>query len=138
MSGQADIDALLAEAETLAVMASPDEASVAAAPAGPAPPPTSRPSAPPPAPRADNLERILHIDVPVIVKLAECHMPLQRIIALSPGAILEFNKPADDPLELMINNKCVGLGLAVKVGENFGLRITEIGTLRQKIEAMKV
>lgn len=72
----------------------------------------------------------------MIVKLAECKMPLARVVGLNTGAIIEFEKPADAPLDLMINNKCIGVGQAVKVGENFGLRITQVGTLREKIKAL--
>jgi len=57
--------------------------------------------------------------LPVIVKLAERKMPLSNIVGLAAGAILEFDKPSDSPLDLMINNKSIGLGQAVKVGENF-------------------
>ena len=44
--------------------------------------------------------------------------------AFRKAAIIEFEKSSDEPLELMINNKVIGLGETVKVGENFGLRIT--------------
>jgi flagellar motor switch protein FliN/FliY len=86
--------------------------------------------------RSDDLQRILRVEVPVIVKLAECDMPVSRIIGLSPGAIIEFEKPAEDPLDLMINNQRIGSGQTVKVGENFGLRVFEIGTLQEKIAAL--
>jgi len=63
-------------------------------------------------------------------------MPLEDIINLGTGAIIEFDKPAEAELDLMINNKCIGTGQAVKVGENFGLRITSIGSVRDRIEAL--
>jgi flagellar motor switch protein FliN/FliY len=86
--------------------------------------------------RREEVARILKIEVPVIVRLARCNMPLSRIMDLTPGSILEFDKPADDPLELMINNECIGVGQAVKVGEKFGLRIGHIGSVGVRIEAM--
>jgi flagellar motor switch protein FliN/FliY len=157
-TSQADIDSLLAQAESLAAEAldptqaasggaAPEAGTPGTAKAGAATatslPPTPSPRTPPAAPaepvdngRRDELGRIMRIEVPVIVKLAECKMPLARIVGLNTGAIIEFDKPADALLDLMISNKCVGLGQAVKVGENFGLRITQIGTLREKIEAL--
>jgi flagellar motor switch protein FliN/FliY len=83
-----------------------------------------------------NLARVLKLEVPVIVKLAERKMPVKAIVKLASGSIIEFDKPADDELDLLINNKCVGHGGAVKVGENFGLRVTAICGVRDKIEAM--
>ena len=64
-------------------------------------------------------------------------MPLSAVVGLAAGAIIEFDKAADSPLDLMINNKSIGLGQAVKVGENFGLRVTHIGSVRNRIEAMR-
>jgi flagellar motor switch protein FliN len=82
------------------------------------------------------IQRILQISVPVIVKLAERKIPTADVIRLSVGSIIEFHKSADAPLELMINNKTVGVGLAVKVGENFGIRLSQVGDVRHIIRSM--
>jgi flagellar motor switch protein FliN/FliY len=84
----------------------------------------------------DDVERILRLEVPVIVKLAERKIMLSEVLRLGTGAIVEFFKRSDEPLELLVNNKAIGVGETVKVGENFGLRITQIGDVRQLIEAM--
>jgi flagellar motor switch protein FliN/FliY len=55
---------------------------------------------------------------------------------LGAGAIIEFLKSSEEPLQLLVNNKAIGLGEAVKVGENFGLRITQIGDVRQIVAAL--
>ena len=74
--------------------------------------------------------------VPVIVKLAERRLMLSEVMRLGTGAIIEFFKSSDEPLELLINNKVIGVGETVKVGENFGLRITQIGDLKQVIKSL--
>lgn len=83
-----------------------------------------------------NLQRVLHLEVPVIVRLAERSMPLSEILNLTSGAIIEFDKSAEGELDLLINNKCIGHGMAVKVGENFGLRVTRIGSVQDRIKAL--
>lgn len=55
---------------------------------------------------------------------------------LGVGAIIEFVKSSSEPLELMINNKVIGQGETVKVGENFGLRITRIGDAKAIMNAI--
>ena len=85
---------------------------------------------------ASELSRILKIKVPVIVKLAERKFSLAEVMRIQTGAILEFNKPADQPLELMINNKAIAFGEAVKVGENFGLRVQQVGDVKAIIHSM--
>jgi flagellar motor switch protein FliN len=84
----------------------------------------------------DDLHRILHLEVPVIVRLAERTLPLSQIISLTCGAIIEFVKSSDSPLDLMINNKCIGQGIAVKTEENFGLRVTRMGSVRERVQAL--
>jgi flagellar motor switch protein FliN/FliY len=82
------------------------------------------------------VDAILKLEVPVIVLLGERQMPVAEVVKLSPGAIIELPKPADDELELLVNNKAIGVGRAVKVGENFGIRITFIGDQRQRVLAL--
>jgi flagellar motor switch protein FliN/FliY len=82
------------------------------------------------------VQRILRLEVPVIVKLAERKLLLSEVMRLGTGAIIEFFKSSDEPLQLLINNKPIGLGETVKVGENFGLRITQIGDVRAIIASL--
>jgi len=82
------------------------------------------------------LQTILKLKVPVIVQIGRRGMSMEDVLALQPGAILELDKHADDELSLLINNKHVGAGTAVKVGENFGIRVTQAGSARQRIQAL--
>jgi len=139
------VDAILSEVDALAQEAVEDIVGAEAAEEEPtpAPPAPSRPAAREAQPIKpaiksgdEDIARILHLQVPVIVQLAQRTMPLAEIVNLSTGAIIEFNKPADADLDLMINNKGVAKGQAVKAGENFGLRITEIGSVQDRIQAL--
>lgn len=85
--------------------------------------------------RAD-IRAILALEVPVIVRLGGRSLSVREARALVPGSIIELPKEADDELDLYINNKPVGHGLAVKIEENFGLRITYIGDPAERIHAM--
>ena len=89
-----------------------------------------------PIPAQHELQRILRLQVPVIVKLAERKLTMSEVLRLGVGAIIEFSKASDEPLELLINNKPIGVGEAVKVGENFGLRITQVGDVKSVIRSM--
>ena len=83
-----------------------------------------------------SLDHILKIEVPIIVRLGTRLLSLGEVIALVPGAILELSKKADDDLDLLVNNKPIGTGAAVKVGENFGLRLSYVGDAKERISAM--
>ena len=83
-----------------------------------------------------DIKAILQLEVPLIVQIAMRIMTVEEVTSLVPGAIIELPKPADDELELLVNNKPIGTGTAVKVGENYGLRVTYIGDLQDRIAAM--
>jgi flagellar motor switch protein FliN/FliY len=86
--------------------------------------------------RVPEINRIMKLQVPIIVRLAEKVLPVGEITQLIPGAIIEFNKTVGEDLDLMINNKVIGSGQAVKVGEKFGLKITRLNSLQEMIKAM--
>lgn len=73
------------------------------------------------------LDRVRSLEVPLVVRLGERNMSVREVTALVPGAIIELPKSAESELELLVNNRVIARGLAVKVGENFGIRITLMG-----------
>lgn len=83
-----------------------------------------------------DLNTILRLEAPIIVEIGARTLNLKEVMALSAGAIIELPKRADEELELKVNNKTIGTGFAVKVGENFGLQITFIGDARSRLAAM--
>ncbi len=85
---------------------------------------------------ARDVKTILSLEVPVVVVLAERTMTVGDVLGLRPGTILEVDKTAEEDLSLRVNNRDVGSGTAVKVGENFGLRIESIGSQESRVEAL--
>lgn len=82
------------------------------------------------------LRSILRLRVPVIVILGSRDMPMGDVMSLGPGSIVELPKSAEAELELLVNNKPIGTGRAVKVGENFGIRISFIGDVKSRVQAL--
>jgi flagellar motor switch protein FliN/FliY len=83
-----------------------------------------------------DLRSILTLEVPLIVSLGERRVRVAEVTAWVPGAIVELPKHAEEELQILVNNKVVGTGVAVKVGENFGVRITYIGDIKDRIQAL--
>lgn len=82
------------------------------------------------------IDAIMKLEVPVIVRVGRREMRVKDIADMMPGRILELNKPADDELDLLVNNVPIGQGQAVKVGENFGISISFIGDVKARIAAL--
>ena len=83
-----------------------------------------------------DLQTILKLKVPLIVTIGAQRVSVDTVLGLGPGSIIELGKPSEDPLEVLINNKQIGTGEAVKVYENFGVRITDILSPEARVEAM--
>ena len=62
-------------------------------------------------------------------------MELEQVVRLTPGSIIEFSKSADEPLTILVNNQPIGLGSAVKVGENYGIKVIRVGNVQQRFDA---
>ena len=84
----------------------------------------------------ESLEQILELSIPVIVRLAEKRLPLKEILKFHMGTVLQFDSDAYEHVDLMVNNSTIGLGQPVKIGENFGLRIVQVGDISQTIRSL--
>jgi flagellar motor switch protein FliN/FliY len=83
-----------------------------------------------------DVRRLLAIEVPVIVQLGMRRLTVNEVMRLAVGAIIEFGKSAEEELDLLVNNKAVGKGHAVKVGENFGIKITTMDSVKETIRKL--
>lgn len=73
-----------------------------------------------------NLDLILDISVPVSVELGHANMLIKDILALTQGSIVELDKVAGAPVDLLVRGKLLAQGEVVVVDENFGIKITNI------------
>lgn len=80
-----------------------------------------------------NLDLVLDIPVPVSVELGHTTMLVKDILALSQGSIVELDKIAGAPVDLLIRGKLLAQGEVVVVDENFGLKITNICGSEERI-----
>ncbi len=91
------------------------------------PPAYTRPPAEPVAPRVDPFARLRQLPVEISVRVAEKKIPMPQLLGITPGMLITFNKSCEDLLDLYVNNTRYCRGEAVKIGENFGLKINQVG-----------
>ncbi len=72
------------------------------------------------------LRGLLRVPLKLSVTLARRKQPVGQILQLTPGAILQFDKSCEEPLDLEVAGRVIAQGEAVKVGEVFGLRILRL------------
>lgn len=73
----------------------------------------------------NNIERVMDIDLELTVKIGDLDMKLKDVLDLGPGSIIEVERNADAPLDLLVGKKVLAKGEVVTIGENLGLRITK-------------
>lgn len=64
--------------------------------------------------------------VEVTVELGSCHLPMRDVLQLGNGSVVQLDKIADAPVELLVNRKRVARGEVVVVENRFGIKITEL------------
>jgi flagellar motor switch protein FliN/FliY len=72
------------------------------------------------------LEMLHGVDMEVTVELGRTRMTVRDLLALTPGAVLELDRAAGSPADLLVNGRLIARGEVVVVDEDFGLRVTEI------------
>lgn len=87
--------------------------------------------------KIQNLDFILDIPLKVTVELGRATVMIKDILQLGQGSVLELNKLAGEPLEILVNGKLVAKGEVVVVNEKFGIRIKEIISPIERIETIK-
>lgn len=74
----------------------------------------------------ENIDLIMDVPLEVTVELGRTHKSIQDILDFAPGTIIELNKIAGEPIDVLVNGKYVAKGEVVVIEESFGIRITEI------------
>ncbi|MBN1899283.1 MAG: flagellar motor switch protein FliN [Spirochaetes bacterium] len=73
-----------------------------------------------------NISLLLDVPMQLTVELGRTKMLVKEILGLGEGSIIELDKLAGEPVDLLVNNKLVAKGEVVVIDENFGVRVTDI------------
>jgi flagellar motor switch protein FliN/FliY len=82
--------------------------------------------------QSNNLELLRDVEVEVTLEIGRKRMRIGDLLKLGTGQVLELDKSAGEPLEIMVNGRVIGRGEAVVVGDRYALRITEIIASKQE------
>ena len=83
-----------------------------------------------------NLDMLLDIPLKVTVELGRTKQTVEEILDLSPGSIVELDKLAGEPVDVLVNNKLIAKGEVVVIDENFGVRITDIVSQKDRLSKL--
>jgi len=86
---------------------------------------------------ADNLRVLENIDVKLTVQVGSAELKIRELLRLNEGSVIELDRLAGDPLDILINGTMIAKGEVVMVGERFGIRFSEIVDPQKRIESVK-
>lgn len=86
---------------------------------------------------SQNLNLLMDIPLNVTVELGRTKKSIREILELSPGSIIELDKLAGEPVDILVNNKMIAQGEVVVIDENFGVRITKISSQEDRIRKLR-
>lgn len=90
-------------------------------------------------PREDpsrNMERLLDVELEVVVRFGLTQMPLRELVRIGVGSMIELNRQVDEPVELLVNNRPLARGSVVVVDGYYGVCITEIGQPEERRQSL--
>jgi len=83
-----------------------------------------------------NIDLLMDVNLPISIELGRTKMPISDILALGPGSVVELNKLAGEPVDLLVNYKIVAKGEVVVVDENFGVRVVQLITPEERLKIL--
>ncbi len=83
-----------------------------------------------------NLQLLLDVSLPISIELGRTSMNVQDILNLRPGSVVELNKLAGEPVDLLVNSKIVAKGEVVVIDENFGIRVTSLLSSEERLKSL--
>ena len=86
---------------------------------------------------ADNLRVLENIDVKLTVEVGSAELKIRELLRLNEGSVIELDRLAGDPLDILVNGTMIAKGEVVMVGERFGIRFVEIVDPQKRIESVK-
>ena len=84
----------------------------------------------------EGIDLILDIPLEISVRLGRARMPIQELMSLSPGSVIDLDKLSGEPLDILLNGKLVARGEAVVVNDRYGVRLVEIISATDRIAGL--
>jgi len=72
------------------------------------------------------VQRLLDVPIDIQIELGQTELSIRRILEIGPGSIIELDRMAGEPVDLVVNDKVIARGEVVVIEENFGIRVTQL------------
>lgn len=84
-----------------------------------------------------SIDLLMDVPLRISVVLGKATMTIRDVLALGQGSVVELDKMAGEPVDIVVNDKLIAHGEVVVVDENFGVRVTDIVTLEKRLNSLR-
>jgi flagellar motor switch protein FliN len=72
------------------------------------------------------IDALLHVPLRITARLGSCRLTISEVLALGNGSVVELDRNAGEPVDLLANDRCIARGEIVAVDDRFAIRIVEL------------
>jgi flagellar motor switch protein FliN/FliY len=87
-------------------------------------------------PSGSNLDVVLDIPVTLSMEVGRRRLTIRDLLKLSQGSVLELDRDAGAPMDVMVNGTLIAQGEVVVVNERFGIRLTDVVSMRERVKRL--
>jgi flagellar motor switch protein FliN/FliY len=84
-----------------------------------------------------NLDMVLDIPVTVAVEIGQGRIPIKSLLQLTQGSVVELDRLAGEPLDVLVNGTLIAQGEVVVVNEKYGVRLTDVISPAERLQRLK-
>lgn len=84
----------------------------------------------------DNLDNILEIPVTLSMEIGKTKISIRNLLQLNQGSVVELDRLAGEPLDVLVNGTLVAHGEVVMINERFGIRVTDVVSAQERIKKL--
>ncbi len=84
-----------------------------------------------------NLDVILYIPVTISMEVGSTQIPIRNLLQLNQGSVIELDRLAGEPLDVLVNGRLIAHGEVVMVNEKFGIRLTDVVSQQERVQRLK-
>lgn len=85
----------------------------------------------------DNLDNILEIPVTLSMEIGKTKISIRNLLQLNQGSVVELDRLAGEPLDVLVNGTLIAHGEVVMVNEKFGIRVTDVISAQERIKKLR-
>ena len=85
----------------------------------------------------NNIDMVLDIPVTLSMELGRTRMSIHELLQLNSGSVVELQRLADEPLDVLVNGTLVAHGEAVVIDDKFGIRLTDVVSPKERVKRLR-